>query len=356
MTLIDRYIARTIFVATFVVALVIVALVLLIGVINQLDQLGHGNYYVLEMLGFVLLQLPGRLLLTVPAIALLGSLAGLGALATHSELIVIRGAGLSMRRLAASVAIAGVTLGSITFAMSAYIAPLSHAKALSLQRQALHAGGQGAERLGDSVWLRQGETVLRFGSVLPDGHLTDIRVYRLGSGGQIEKMLAADSGRVADDHLIVAEPRITNLSLKRLTTDQPEQRRLSVSIDKDILKLAVTEPGQLTIGGLYQYINFLRANDVDATRYQLAFWKQIATPITTLVLSIFALPFAIGALRGAGAGQRLFIGGLGGLAFVLLDRIVAAMAPVYGVWPPLAALLPTLLLAAVTAVWIRRLD
>ncbi|NNC24436.1 LPS export ABC transporter permease LptG [Salinisphaera sp. USBA-960] len=355
MTLIDRYIARTIFAATAVVAVVIIALMMLIGVINQLDEIGQGNYHVIAMLGVVMLQLPSRILLTLPAIVLLGALAGLGSLASHSELIVIRGAGLSMRRLAGSVAIIGAILAAITLAISTYIAPRAQTAALSVQHTALN-GGENSGALGSGIWLRQKDKVFNFGHVLPDGRLTGIHVYQFDSGGGIGKIVASDKGRVKKNQLVLDNPRITKLSTQRVTTEHPDRRAMPVTIDQHILKLAVTAPSQLTIVGLHHYIQFLEANDVDATRYRLAFWQQVATPITAFVLAIFALPFAFGALRDAGAGQRLFIGGLGGLAFVLLHRIVAAMAPVYGVWPPLAALLPTLVLASATAIWIRRLD
>ena len=74
------------------------------------------------------------------------------------------------------------------------------------------------------------------------------------------------------------------------------------------------------------------------------------------MLVVFALPFAFGSLRSAGAGQRLFVGGLVGLIFFLVNEIVAATGPVYGVAPWLAASLPTALLAVGTFIWMRRLD
>ncbi len=355
MTLIDRYIARTIFGATAVVALVIMALVVLIGVINQLGELGKGDYHIVQMLTYVALQLPSQLLLTLPAIVLLGALSGLGSLATHSELIVIRGAGLSMRRLAVSVAIAAGILAIITLALSAYVAPRSHTAALRLQRQAMR-GDAGAATLGQSVWLRQHHVLFRFGHVLPGGRLTGVRIYKFGAKDVIREIIAAHSAQLSNNRLTLQNPRATQLSTQHITTSHQNQYSIPVTISRHILKLAVTAPDQLTIVGLWHYIYFLKSNHIVATRYRLAFWTQIATPITAFILAIFALPFAFGALRGAGAGQRLFIGGLGGLAFVLLHRITAAMAPVYGVWPPLAALLPTLVLALATAVWIGRLD
>ena len=141
------------------------------------------------------------------------------------------------------------------------------------------------------------------------------------------------------------------------TADFPEvdQAPVAALVD-DVLELAVIEPSELSSAGLWRYINYLDRNQINAEDYRLALWRNIVNPITVWVLVVFALPFAFGSLRSAGAGQRLFVGGLVGLIFFLVNEIVAATGPVYGVAPWLAASLPTALLAVGTFIWMRRLD
>ena len=109
MKLIDRYISRTILVATAVVAIVVSALVALSAFIGEADNIGEGNFGIVQVIVYTLLKMPGHLYLVMPVVALLGSLLALGALAAGSELIVVRASGVSMRRLVVSVSIAAMS-------------------------------------------------------------------------------------------------------------------------------------------------------------------------------------------------------------------------------------------------------
>ena len=114
MNILDRYIARSVLAAIGVVILVIGALLTLMLFISEVDNLGDGNYTFGKILIWMALMLPARLYLVLPVVALLGSLLALGALAAGSELVVIRSAGVSMKRLAISVSLAGIAMALIT--------------------------------------------------------------------------------------------------------------------------------------------------------------------------------------------------------------------------------------------------
>jgi len=67
------------------------------------------------------------------------------------------------------------------------------------------------------------------------------------------------------------------------------------------------------------------------------------------------VPLVFGSARSSGAGQRIFLGVLIGLAFVLLNRLLTRAGIVYGLPPPLSALLPTMLIMAVGLIGILRM-
>ncbi|MES1932891.1 permease YjgP/YjgQ [Salinisphaera shabanensis T35B1] len=354
MNLIDRYISRTILVATAVVALVVAALVALSVFIGEADNIGDGNFGVLQVIAYTLLKMPSNLYLVMPVVALLGSLLALGALAAGSELIVVRASGVSMRRLAVSVSVAGVALALLSLAIGEYGGPAGVRAADALREQARH--GRVADSIEDGLWLRQGNIVVRIDGTLPGGGIDGIDVFRMTGVGQLEQALSAPSATLRDGHLVLDEPKFTTLNEESTETGAPQTLDIDIDIDADVLELAVTDPSELSSPGLWRYIGYLDRNEINAEDYRLALWRNIVNPITVWVLVVFALPFAFGSLRSASAGQRLFVGGLIGLVFFLVNEIVAASGPVYGVPPWLAASLPTILLAIATLVWMRRLD
>ena len=354
MNILDRYIARSVLAAIGVVILVIGALLTLMLFISEVDNLGDGNYTFGKILIWMALMLPARLYLVLPVVALLGSLLALGALAAGSELVVIRSAGVSMKRLAISVSLAGIAMALITSLLGEYVAPGGVRHATDLRDKARH--GEARRSVDDGLWLRQSGWFLRVDSTLPGGRIDGLYAYRVNDNGQVVESVAGETARTDGEKLIVEDPEITHLSPTESRVEQPKRLALPIRIAPDVLDIAVTKPDELSSAGLWQYINYLKANDIDADDYQLALWRNIVTPFTVWALVVFALPFAFGSLRSASAGQRLFVGGLIGLLFFLINEIVASTGPVYGIPPWIAASLPTVVLALGTGYWMRRLN
>ena len=95
MRLLNRYISFTVFNATITVLVVIISLDLLAILVDELDRLSAA-YTFMEVLIYTGLSIPASLYEFMPFAALVGCLVGLGSLATSSELVVMRAAGLSV--------------------------------------------------------------------------------------------------------------------------------------------------------------------------------------------------------------------------------------------------------------------
>ena len=108
--IIDRYIARAIVGGTLMSLFVFGALFAFISFVSELQHVGMNNYGALQALIYVLLNLPQLLYQVFPSAMLLGGLLSLGALASTSELVVIRAAGISISRITVAVLKAGFLL------------------------------------------------------------------------------------------------------------------------------------------------------------------------------------------------------------------------------------------------------
>src|SRR5688500_5358220 len=158
MRVLDRYIvvclARYI-ALSMAVLLVLMALFLFV---NEQGWVGPGRYGQWQAARYVLLQLPVTALQFLPVAALLGALLAMGQLARGSEVTVMRAAGISIARIAASVALAGLLLLPLAAAAGEWIAPSLAQLARvnrALQRNDSLSLSQGA------AWLRDGPRLLR---------------------------------------------------------------------------------------------------------------------------------------------------------------------------------------------------
>ena len=117
------------------------------------------------------------------------------------------------------------------------------------------------------------------------------------------------------------------------------------------MSLTVVRPGGLSGVELYRYAQYLRRNELDARKYEVAFWTRIAGAVAVVPMCVLALPFVFGRMRSSGAGGRMVIGLIVGLAYFLAARGLADGGQVYDLdavviaWFPTAALMLATLIA-----------
>lgn len=351
MKVIDRYIAMTILRSAALVTLVVCALSLVSSFLSEANNFAAGDYTLLQLIIYMFLKVPGHLHPLMPAVALLGALLGLGGLASGSELVVLRASGVSVPRLGWSVARAGLVIAVATIVLGEFIAPVT----AQLAERGTITGGSGFQSIDGSLWFREDRRMVRIDRILAEEVLAGITVYRGSSESRLESILRAESARYVDGRWILNNVRETIFLGDQIRVKKRDRMVWHVALEPSYLRLSVTEPKELSTLGLYRYSNYLRRNGVSAENYRLAMWRNITMPFTVLVLTVLALPFAFGALRGAGLGQRLFVGGLAGLTFFMANEIAVSSSLVYGLPAWLAATWPTALLAIGTVYWFRRM-
>ena len=110
MTILQRYIAQAILTSTGLVLLVLLGLYTFMDFITELEEVGKGEYQLADVLAYLALSMPKRIYELLPIAALLGSVLGLGNLASQSELVVMRAAGISIQGINKAVMIVAVGL------------------------------------------------------------------------------------------------------------------------------------------------------------------------------------------------------------------------------------------------------
>ena len=107
---------------------------------------------------------------------LLGTMLGLGWLANHNELVIIRMAGVSLLRIIGSIMKTAVVLMILAMLLGEVIAPPLHQYASEKRVKALH--GQISLNTSYGLWARDGETYINVKKVENDGRLIGITLYQ----------------------------------------------------------------------------------------------------------------------------------------------------------------------------------
>lgn len=353
MYLLDRHLFSAVVRSTLMILSVLLALSTFVAFAGQVDNVGTGSYTLPDAILYVALTVPQLAYDMLPVAALLGALLGLGALASNSELVVMRAAGISIWRLALAVLSAGIVLALMTLVLGELIAPPAEQFAKKSRAQKLHkqlnfAGGQ-------SGWIKDGNMIVSIGELLDGGRTGAIGIYEFDDAGRLMGMAAASSAAVTDDSTWQLENyRETRFSPDSVTARKQQMESRSSGLSPELLKLSVVDPDQFSARRLRQYVSYLKSNDLVSDRYEIAFWSRIANVVSVVLMCLLALPFVFGSLRSVGAGTRVMVGVLFGVAYYLASRLLANSGTVYGLDPALTAWLPAIVLSLVTTLLLAR--
>jgi len=361
----DRYLGRSILSTSLLVLLTLVSLAAVFAFIAELEDVGKGSYSAGIAAQYILLTLPGiAYLLFAPAV-LLGALLGLGTLATNSELTVMRAAGVSVARIVRAVLITGIGLTLVVALLGETVMPRSEQIAEELRLQALE------ERLSSkgssSLWVRSGDRYVNIATVMPDLTLLGITVHTFREQSLVESLNAARAIRTESDDWLLEDVKITSFDTEgvknrrvsdatwsELSASSPTGNSTTTLISPELIKSMAGSTESLSARNLYDQVQYLRENQLDSKRTELSFWQKITSPLSTLVMLMLALPFVFGSQRSGGAGQRIFVGILLGIVYVLVNKLLTQLALNTGFTPLLSALLPLVLFLIIALVGIQR--
>lgn len=352
MRLLDRYIAKTILSAIALVTLMLAGLQVFILFVHQMDDIGKANYGVLQAAFFVLLQMPYQVYLFFPMASLLGCLIGLGILANHSELVVMRAAGMSIGQVTMAVLKASLIVILVVTVISETIVPKMAYFANNQKIQAL-SGGQ-ALRTASGVWLRYHNDFISIGTIISNNRLSNVFQFsfddrdRLRLARKIDHInykngawqaYGIDETKIFEDHTKAAH-----------RAEMP----WDVSIRPSILGVSSSEPDEMTLTDLRRFLRAQKRSHQTALNYQLAYWQRVIQPLTTVVMMVLAIPFIFGPLRSSTMGSKLMVGATVGFGFHLINRFFGPVCEVLQ-WPAeVAGLGPTLVFALLGLYLMRR--
>jgi len=358
MRTLTRYIGRDVLGATLVVFAALLMLFSFFDLINELGDVGVGNYTIVGAVTYVALHLPARAYELFPVSALIGTLFALSQFVVSSEFTVMRVSGASLWQVAWAVIRVGIPLAIATFLAGEFVSPAAERLANTLRASAKgDSSSVVAQQFDSGFWFRQDMTFVNVRSVLADLSLSGVRIYEFGPDFRLLAVRRAESGRfVQPGRWKLANVQTTTLAGDTATMTTVAETTWETVLRPSLLTVYQVAPERLELGTLYDNIRLMGAN-TKTTRFEIAFWNKIFYPGAVLVMMVLALPFAQFQRRSGGMGVRIFTGTMLGLAFFMLGRLFNNLG-VLNDWPPLfAATFPLVLFTAVAMgllAWIER--
>ncbi|WP_161954049.1 LPS export ABC transporter permease LptG [Candidatus Methylomirabilis limnetica] len=352
MSTIDRHIWLRVIRSYALVMAVLLSVFSLMAFVTELDSIGRGTYALSDAVLNVLLTMPSRMIELAPATALLGSIIGLGELASSHELIAMQVLGTSPLRIGWSVTVTGILLMLVVVGVQEWVAPSTDQLAYTRRIQAI--SNPEALHTKQGFWSRDGQQFIRVHQVLPGRILSDVEIYDFDDHDRLRLVTWAQRADPKDSQgwvLLNVVQQITEA--ERVVTKRLASLPWAGALTPAQVELLVLPVEILSRSTLGQHIAFLKKTGQDAERLEIRLWQQITMPLSTLMMVLVAIPFVLGPLRTATAGKRILHGSLVGAAFHLSSLSVAHLGAILHLNAALTVLSPLAVLGGVT-VWVYR--
>jgi lipopolysaccharide export system permease protein len=352
MSLLARYIIKSVLGYTFLVVLVLLVLSGLYLFITQQDDIGVGTYTTSDALWFVALSLPKYAFDVLPIAALIGSLLSLGNLARSMELIVIRAAGISTMRIGLWVGAAGLILMLVTGVLGEFIAPPLEQYARQMRAYEKFRDYSMGRR---GAWAKDGRTIISFQQQTAGSTYGGVYIFKFDEQRRLASVGRAESASIdGANRWLLSGYKESRIEDDRVIASQQTSAQLDTSLSSEFLGLAAMDPDMLTGRNLRSYIAHLRANNLDTRMYETGFWARIARTVAVSIIVVLAVPFAFGPMRSTGTGARTVVGILIGVAFFFLTKMIESGGDVFRLPPLVIAWAPTALLTLITTIAVAR--
>ena len=322
---------------------VLALLFILFAYIGELSSLKPG-YGAWEAFQYVMWEAPRNFNRILPISALIGAVLGLGSLASNSELIVMRAAGVSLWRIVGWVMRPALLLVVLSLAISQWVIPVTNEKANRVNSQTSVAA------LGEvkGYWSREGQRFIYIDYANSAGQLDRVQILDFNDDYRLQSVLKAQQGHFIQN----GEWRLndtTNLAIAAAGTAQfkqtPEQA-LSLALQPRFVHMVTVDPEDLAPSELITFMNYLNKNSQVPKTYTLAFWKKVGAPFSLLALTLIACSFIFGPLRQQSMGFRLVIALFIGLGIYYLQDFLGYASLVYAPSPAWFVFTPIVLMYA----------
>ena len=341
--IVAKHVTKTTVLAMLGTTLVLSFLQILFTYLGELGSL-KPTYNAWQAFLYVIWGAPSYLYEILPVAALIGSVLGLGALASNSELIVMRSVGISLWRIVGWVMRSALLLIVLSFVLSEWVIPYTNEKAQSIKKQ------RSVAALGEvkGYWSREGQRFIYIDYANSQGQLRNIQAIDFDQNYRLQSFVTAEQGQfVKDGQWTLKESHQVDLLAQgnAIKTDH-EQQALGLALQPKYVHMVTLDPDDLSPSQLISFMQYLSEYSQVPKTYELAFWKKVTSPFALITLVLIACSFIFGPLRQQSMGFRLVIALFTGLGFFYLQDFLGYASLVYAPSPAWFVLLPILLMFA----------
>ena len=339
--IVAKHVTKTTLLAMLGATAVLASLQILFTYLGELSDLKQG-YTAWNALQYVLWGAPRYLYEILPIAALIGAVLGLGSMASNSELIVMRAAGISLWRIVGWVMRSAMLLVVLSFLLTQFVIPYTNEQAKSIKSHRSIAA------LGEvkGYWTREGQRFIYIDYANSQGTLKQVQVVDFDENYRMKSLLNSEEGQFLKEGQwnLKQSAQVNLLDNGQAQVVNKNQQDLALALQPKYVHMVTINPEDLAPTQLLSFMQYMHEYSQVPKTYLLAFWKNIGSPFALLALVLIACSFIFGPLRQQSMGFRLVIALFVGLGFYYIQDFLGYASLVYAPSPAWFVFLPIVLM------------
>jgi lipopolysaccharide export system permease protein len=306
----------------------------------ELKNLNIGNYNMIVITKYVILNIPKSLEIMFPYAVLIGSMLSLGAMSSDMEFISMQSAGISISKIITIILIQAFLLSSIFYYATDYLVPKYSNKAEMQKNFALN------KKLifnKNGVWFKDKNTFIKINEIYSDSKLSGILMYSYDDNNSLSLIKHIGRAEFIINKWHLQEINETMINNSLITKKYTKEDYTDFLIDKKLINIKTRKSASLSLADVSQNISYLTKNNLDPDIQKKIYWEKLFMPLSTVVMLFLSMPFIFGKHRSANLSKRLVLGVFIGIGFFIITSILPNLGMVLGIMPFINVLLPHIL-------------
>lgn len=283
---------------------------------------------------YMLYKLPAYLVEALPFALLVATMVSLGIMGRRREILAMKVHGVGNYSLLLPPLFASLVVAGVIFVALEGVVPNLLTRAERLWDVKIKGKPQKAFFQASRVWYLGQGRIYNIRLVQGD-ELRGFTVLELGDGMELRRRLDARRGRYVEGMWVLEDVTIREFGPDGLKERHLKRFELSLPEAPEDFQRGMKDPEEMGYGELRRYVQKLRSEGYDPTRYVVSLHAKVAYPLASMILVLVGVPLALWTARRKEGGIPLgialsvMVGGVYWVAFA-----VAVAAGQGGLMPP----------------------
>jgi len=356
MKILDRYITKTLLKYSLSAMVVLVSVFAFFKFLEEVNDIGRASYTLLDAIIYIGFLLPKITYEVSSVIILLGAVLGLGHLAANSELIVMRGSGVSIVKITKITLRVSISFVILAIILGEFVAPFSSNQAQIYRAKALGETIVTSNQQG--FWIRDKSNFIHVEKNLDGRVFNNVTLINKKSDNSLDSIAFSDKAIFDKGILALQKTNYYQIDdtekFTKIKQENRKQYQSEVAFDQDLIESLKKDPVELSTVKLFKHMGFLSENKLSTGDYEAEFYKRTMKPITLVAMILLVIPFVFGSLRDASLGKRIFLAIVVSLVFHQFSQLGIWIPKMFNLSYLLSASLPTIIVLIFALFMLRR--